>query len=82
MRSGPTTATDRWPGSSAATTRREFRHSPNRTVFDPDGRALGFVETPGGFGVFEIGEDYILGSTTDELGVEYVQLRELGRSKS
>ena len=52
------------------------------TVFDPDGRALGFVETPGGFGVFEIGEDYILGSTTDELGVEYVQLRELGRSNS
>ena len=50
------------------------------TVFDPDGRALGFVETPGGFGVFEIGEDYILGSTTDELGVEYVQLRELSRS--
>ena len=52
------------------------------TVFDPNGRALGFVETPGGFGVFEIGEDYILGSTTDELGVEYVQLRELGRSNS
>ena len=52
------------------------------TVFDPDGRALGFVETPDGFGVFEIGADYILGRTTDELGVEYVQLRELGRSNS
>ena len=50
------------------------------TVFDREGRALGFVETPGGFGVFEIGEDYILGSATDELGVEYVQLRELSRS--
>ncbi len=50
------------------------------TVFDREGRALGFVETPGGLSIFEIGEDYILGSTTDELGVEYVQIRELARS--
>jgi len=44
------------------------------------GRVLGFVETPGGLSIFEIGEDYILGSTTDEVDVEYVQLWELGRS--
>lgn len=50
------------------------------TVFDGEGRALGFVETPGGVSIFEIGEDYILGSTTDELGVEYVRLWELERS--
>ena len=50
------------------------------TVFDPEGRALGFVETPAGLSIFEIGEDYILGRTTDEMDVEYVQLWELGRS--
>ena len=49
------------------------------TVFDPDGRVLGFVETPGGLDVLEIGEDYILGTTTDELGVERVQLWPLDR---
>ena len=52
------------------------------TVFDPDGRALGFVQTPDGFRVFEIGADYILGRTTDELGVEYVHVLTLGRSDS
>ncbi len=50
------------------------------TVFDKEGRALGFVATPAGLGIFEIGEDYILGSTTDEMDVEYVQLWELVRS--
>ena len=50
------------------------------TVFDREGRALGFVATPGGLSIFEIGEDYILGSTTDEMDVEYVQLWELVRS--
>lgn len=50
------------------------------TVFDPEGRALGLVETPAGFNVFEIGADYILGRATDELGVEYVQILELSSS--
>lgn len=50
------------------------------TVFDAEGRVLGFVETPGGLSIFEIGEDYVLGSTTDEVDVEYVQVWELGRS--
>lgn len=49
------------------------------TVFDREGRALGFVETPGGLSILEIGEDYILGETVDELGVEYVQVWELAR---
>ena len=49
------------------------------TVFDPDGRVQGFVETPSGLDVLEIGEDYILGTTTDELGVERVQLWPLNR---
>ncbi len=50
------------------------------TVFDPGGRVLGFLETPPGLRMFEIGPDYILGATYDELGVEYVQLWPLDRS--
>lgn len=49
------------------------------TVFDPEGHVLGFVETPEGLEIFEIGEHYILGRVRDELGVEYVQVWPLGR---
>ena len=49
------------------------------TVFDAEGRVQGFVETPPGLDVFEIGEDYVLGRTMDELGVERVQLWPLDR---
>ncbi|MYI46406.1 MAG: hypothetical protein F4123_08565 [Gemmatimonadetes bacterium] len=49
------------------------------TVFDAQGRVLGFVETPDGLEIFEIGEDYILGLWRDELEVEYVQMWELVR---
>ena len=44
------------------------------TVFDSDGRVQGFVETPPGLDVFEIGEDYVLGRAMDEFDVERVQL--------
>ena len=59
-----------------------FEEQPPRlwTVFDPEGRVLGFVETPEGLRIHEIGEDYILGVTWDELNVEYVQLWALERS--
>ena len=50
------------------------------TVFDPAGRVLGFVETPDGLQVFEIGEDYILGLRGDELDVESVEVWPLERS--
>ena len=50
------------------------------TVFDPTGRVLGLLETPPGLRIFEIGPDYLLGATYDELGVEYVQLWPLARS--
>ena len=53
---------------------------PVWTVFDPEGRVLGFVETPGGLDIYEIGEDYILGLATDEVGVEYIQVWSLERS--
>lgn len=49
------------------------------TVFDPDGRVLGFVETPDDLEIYEIGEDYILGRARDELDVEFVQLWSLAR---
>lgn len=49
------------------------------TVFDPEGRVLGFVETPEGLWIHEIGEDYILGTTWDALHVEYIQLWPLDR---
>lgn len=51
------------------------------TVFDPEGHALGFVETPDGLEIDEIGEDYILGWVEDDLGVESVQLWPLARSR-
>ncbi|WP_420442086.1 hypothetical protein [Candidatus Palauibacter sp.] len=52
------------------------------TVFDPEGRSLGLVEMPGSFTVAEIGEDYILGTRRDELGIEYVESWSLDRSGS
>ena len=62
---------------------REYRMfgegDPVWTVFDPQGRIQGLVETPAGLNVFEIGEDYVLGSAEDELGVEYVQVWALDR---
>lgn len=62
---------------------REYRVSGEGpalwTVFDPEGRVQGLVETPNGLDVFEIGEDYVLGLAEDELGVEYVQLWGLDR---
>ena len=54
--------------------------NPLWTVFDPEGRVLGFVETPAGLRVYEVGEDYILGRATDDLGVEYAQVWSLSRS--
>ena len=55
------------------------RPAPLWTVFDPEGRVLGFIETPGGLTILEIGADYVLGHTTDDLGVESVQVWPLER---
>ena len=59
---------------------REDRGSTLWTVFDPEGHAVGFVETPEGLEVYEIGEDYILGRVRDELDIESIQLWALERS--
>ena len=52
------------------------------TVFDPEGVVMGFVETPPGLVIYEIGEDYILGKMEDELRVEYVRLWGLDRKST
>ena len=49
------------------------------TIFDPEGRVLGYFETPEGMALLEIGADFILGKVRDELGVESVQLWRLER---
>lgn len=59
---------------------RAFDLDRTLTVFDPEGQVLGFMETPAGLGIFEIGDDYILGLARDDLGVEYVQVWSLERS--
>ena len=48
-------------------------------VFDPDGKVLGFVETPEGLLIYEIGEDYIVGLVRDEMDVEFIQVWPLDR---
>lgn len=52
------------------------------TVFDTAGRMLGTIETPPGVAVREIGRDYLLGTWSDELDVEYVRLYRLDRTGS
>ncbi len=43
------------------------------TVFDPDGRLLGTVDTPERFDLQQVGPDWVLGVWRDPLGVEYVR---------
>ena len=50
------------------------------TVFDGEGRVLGFFDTPKDWHIFEIGEDYFLVRVQDEVGVESVQVWPLERS--
>ncbi len=60
--------------------RPAHQEGPRRwLVFDPEGRLLGSVVTPAGFVVHQLGADFILGTTTDELGVPRVELRPLRR---
>lgn len=59
---------------------KERRPVPLWTVFNPEGRVLGYIETPVGMNIWEIGEDYILGKVEDEQDVEYVQGWPLERS--
>ena len=58
---------------------KERRPVPLWTVFNPEGRVLGYIETPVGMNIYQIGEDYILGKVEDEQDVEYVQVWPLER---
>lgn len=52
---------------------------PARWVFDPDGHLRTRLLTPEGVEILEIGIDYILGVSEDDLDVEFVQLFALDR---
>lgn len=47
------------------------------TVFDREGRLLGDVETPQGLTIFDVGDDYVLGVTRDDLDIEQIRLHRL-----
>ena len=47
------------------------------SVFDNEGIWLGRVTLPRGLGIFEIGADYILGKSVDDMEVERVEVYEL-----
>ena len=49
-------------------------------VFDGQGRFRGEVRLEGYFWLYEVGDDYVLGSRLDELGIAHVQLRRLSRA--
>jgi hypothetical protein len=49
------------------------------TIIDRDGRAVGRVTTPLRTLPLDIGEDYVLGVTRDDLEVESITLWRLGR---
>jgi hypothetical protein len=49
------------------------------TVFDSTGRMLGRVATPSAVAIGEIGRDYILGTWSDALDVQYVRVYRLDR---
>jgi hypothetical protein len=46
-------------------------------VYSPDGRLIATISLPPRFTVYEIGVDYVLGTTKDELDVERVELYRL-----
>ena len=50
-------------------------------VFAPDGALLGHVALPPRFALHEIGDDYVLGTATDDEGVQRVQLHALRRGR-
>jgi hypothetical protein len=57
------------------------RQPRNWSVFDPQGRWLGQVQTPARFFVFDIGADYIAGKYLDEFDVEHVRVYALTKPR-
>lgn len=54
-----------------------IRKAGTWSVFASDGKWITDVRMPGDLSVMEIGEDYVLGVATDELGVHYVRMYSL-----
>jgi hypothetical protein len=52
-------------------------HNVGWIVIDSDGRWLGTVDLPGGFELFRVYEDALLGVWKDSLDVEHVRLHAL-----
>jgi hypothetical protein len=50
------------------------------TIFNAEGHLLGTLTLPAAFNVDQIGENFVLGRWTDELGVEHVRLHRLTRN--
>jgi len=48
-------------------------------IFDAEGRLVGYLATPSGFEITDIGADFVLGFHTDELGVQTVRMYRLVR---
>ena len=67
------------PGSDAPSGHVVWLSSGLHDVFRPDGAYLGTVKLPHELEVTEVGEDYVLGVTRDEMGVEYIRLYRLER---
>lgn len=59
--------------------RRGPENEPAALVFATSGELLGSVPLPDAFTIHEIGQDYVLGVSRDDLDVEYVTLYDLGR---
>ena len=57
----------------------EERPGTLATIFDHEGRVLGYFEIPEGMGIMEIGADYILARVENDLGVQSVQMWPLER---
>lgn len=56
---------------------RPGREGERWRVYDRDGALRAVVTLPPGFDLHEVGSDYVLGVTRDELDVQYVQLHTL-----
>lgn len=81
---------DRWPSFQslrvdrlgwvwAELYRPRYDETPHWMVFDPSGVARGTLELPGDLEVHDIGIDYVLGRSQDDLEVEYVRRYRLER---
>jgi hypothetical protein len=52
---------------------------PRWSVFDSSGAYLGTIALPAGFELHQVGKDFVLGVTRNELDVQVVELYSLDR---